>query len=120
MHPRIILIRHGECHGNRDLEQFAAVPDYTIELTERGVEQAREAGRRLKEVVEDETLYFYVSPLFIMRWFHLTVEEFESMKPPHNAEPIVMEYNPSTSLYELKTPLETDPEAVIRSRPIRL
>ena len=42
------------------------------------------------------------------------------MKPPHNAELIVMEYNPSTSLYELKTPLETDPEAVIRSRPIRL
>jgi broad specificity phosphatase PhoE len=222
MHPRIILIRHGECHGNRDLEQFAAVPYYTIELTERGVEQAREAGLRLKEVVEDETLYFYVSPfwrtrstfeqiakafprsqfvyseeprlreqewgylrsqeelhallkerreygsfyyrfpggeaasdvydrindflgslhrdmshpdfpqncvlvthslairLFIMRWFHLTVEEFESMKPPHNAELIVMEYNPSTSLYELKTPLETDPEAVIRSRPIRL
>ena len=43
---RIILIRHGECHGNRDLEQFATVPDYTIELTEKGMEQAREAGAK--------------------------------------------------------------------------
>lgn len=219
---RIILIRHGECHGNRDMEQFAAVPDYTIELTERGVEQAREAGQKLKELVGDESLYFYVSPfwrtrstfelvaksfprsqfvyseeprlreqewgylrsyeelkehlkerreygsfyyrfpggeaasdvydrindflgslhrdmsrpdfpkncvlithslairLFIMRWFHLTVEEFEAMKSPKNAELVVLEYNLLLGKFVLMTPMETDPDSVIRSRPIRL
>lgn len=219
---RIILIRHGECHGNRDQEQFATVPDYTIELTDKGIEQAHEAGSRLKELVGDESVYFYISPfwrtrstfeqiakafprnqfvyseeprlreqewgylrthdelkellherkeygsfyyrfpggeaasdvydrindflgslhrdmkhhdypqncvlithslairLFIMRWFHLTVEEFEAMKSPKNAELIVLEYNPKTDLYDLKTPLESDTESVMRSRPIRL
>ena len=32
---RIILIRHGECHGNCDMEQFATVPDYAIELRDQ-------------------------------------------------------------------------------------
>ena len=219
---RIILIRHGECQGNRDQEQFATVPDYTIELTDKGIEQAHEAGSRLKELVGDESVYFYISPfwrtrstfeqiakafprnqfvyseeprlreqewgylrthdelkellherkeygsfyyrfpggeaasdvydrindflgslhrdmkhhdypqncvlithslairLFIMRWFHLTIEEFEAMKSPKNAELIVLEYNPKTDLYDLKTPLESDTASVMRSRPIRL
>ena len=43
---------------------FGRVPDYTIELTEKGRMQAQEAGRRLKELVGDETLYFYVSPFW--------------------------------------------------------
>ena len=64
---RIILIRHGECHGNRDLEQFATVPDYTIELTEKGMEQAREAGAKLKTLVGDESVYFYISPFWRTR-----------------------------------------------------
>ena len=38
---RIILIRHGECHANNDESKFATEPDYTIELTAKGVEQAR-------------------------------------------------------------------------------
>ena len=44
---RIILIRHGECHANTDESKFATEPDYTIELTEKGVAQAREAGQKL-------------------------------------------------------------------------
>lgn len=219
---RIILIRHGESHGNRDQEQFATVPDYTIELTEKGKEQACEAGKMLKEIVGGESMYFYVSPywrtrstfeqiagtfpkeqflyseeprlreqewgflrsleelkdllrqrreygsfyfrfpggeaasdvydrindflgslhrdmrdpdfpqncvlithslairLFIMRWFHLSVEDFEAMKSPKNAELVILEYNSTTGHYDLKTPLESDYSAVLRSRPIRL
>lgn len=41
---RLILVRHGESEGNH-LRRFSVTPD--IELTERGVEQAREAGRRI-------------------------------------------------------------------------
>lgn len=219
---RIILVRHGECHANTDESKFATEPDYTIELTENGIRQAYEAGLKLKELVENETLYFYVSPfwrtrstfenivrsfprsqfeyseeprlreqewgylrtyaelkqlkkerkeygifyyrfpggeagtdvydrindllgslhrdfqrenyprncilvthslairLFIMRWFHLTVEEFEQMLSPKNGQLVVLQLNEETDDYELLTPLERDENAVLRSRPIRL
>ena len=219
---RIILVRHGECHANTDESKFATEPDYTIELTENGIRQAYEAGVKLKELVENETLYFYVSPfwrtrstfenivrsfprsqfeyseeprlreqewgylrtyaelkqlkkerkeygifyyrfpggeagtdvydrindllgslhrdfqrenyprncilvthslairLFIMRWFHLTVEEFEQMLSPKNGQLVVLQLNEETDDYELLTPLERDENAVLRSRPIRL
>ena len=219
---RIILVRHGECHANTDESKFATEPDYTIELTENGIRQAYEAGLKLKELVGNETLYFYVSPfwrtrstfenivrsfprsqfeyseeprlreqewgylrtyaelkqlkkerkeygifyyrfpggeagtdvydrindllgslhrdfqrenfprncilvthslairLFIMRWFHLTVEEFEQMLSPKNGQLVVLQLNEETDDYDLLTPLERDENAVLRSRPIRL
>lgn len=64
---RIILIRHGESQANVDKYLFGRVPDYTIELTENGREQAKVAGRRLKELVGEETVYFYVSPFWRAR-----------------------------------------------------
>lgn len=64
---RIILIRHGESQANVDKFLFGSVPDYTIELTEKGKEQAVEAGKRLKELVQDESVYFYVSPFWRAR-----------------------------------------------------
>ena len=64
---RIILIRHGESQANVDKYLFGSVPDYTIELTNFGREQAKEAGKRLKELVQDESLYFYVSPFWRAR-----------------------------------------------------
>lgn len=64
---RIILISHGESQANVDKYLFGSVPDYTIELTDFGREQAREAGKRLKELVQDESLYFYVSPFWRAR-----------------------------------------------------
>lgn len=219
---RIILIRHGECDANIDEEKFATIPDYTIELTEKGYRQALEAGEKLRNLVGEETLYFYVSPfwrtrstfeaiakafprkqfryseeprlreqewgylrtgnelkqqkqkreeygifyyrfpggeagsdvydrindllgslhhdftmesypencvlvthslairLFVMRWFHLTVEEFESMQSPMNGSLVVLELDPDTEKYQLITPLETKKEKLLRSRPIKL
>lgn len=58
--------------------------------------------------------------LFIMRWFHLTVEEFEQMLSPKNGQLVVLQLNEETDDYELLTPLERDENAVLRSRPIRL
>lgn len=59
---RIILIRHGESVANVDKYIFGRVPDYTIELTEIGRQQTLDAGLRLKGLVGDESLYFYISP----------------------------------------------------------
>nr|WP_106633656.1 phosphoglycerate mutase family protein [Alistipes sp. Marseille-P5061] len=64
---RIILIRHGECHANNDESKFATEPDYTIELTPKGVKQARQAGHALKELLGDESVYFYISPFWRTR-----------------------------------------------------
>lgn len=49
---RIILVRHGECDANIDENKFATIPDYTIELTPKGYEQALEAGKKLKRIVK--------------------------------------------------------------------
>lgn len=219
---RIILIRHGECHANMDEKMFALQPDYTIELTEKGVEQAREAGQNLKKVVGTESLYFYISPfwrtrstfenivrffpknqfkyseeprlreqewgylrsydefrrvkreredygifyyrfpggeaasdvydrindllgslhrdfmeedfpensvlithslairLFVMRWFHLTVEDFEDMASPGNAEMVVLEYDKTNDEYKLLTPLKKRSHPANRRRPVVL
>ncbi|MBK7311909.1 MAG: phosphoglycerate mutase family protein [Sphingobacteriaceae bacterium] len=60
---RIISIRHGESEGNVDKMVYNQKPDYTLELTQKGLNQALEAGKRLKEIVKDESLFFYVSPM---------------------------------------------------------
>lgn len=219
---RIILIRHGECHANTDESQFATVPDYTIELTHDGILQARKAGENLKQIVGEESMYFYISPfwrtrstfenivrafprnqfqyneeprlreqewgylrtyqelqelkrerkeygtfyyrfpggeagtdvydrindllgslhrdflqedypqncilithslairLFIMRWFHLTVEEFEQMSSLKNGSMVILEKNKHTEKYELITPLANNKNETVRTRPICL
>ena len=38
--------------------------------------------------------------LFLMRWFHWTVEEFESLRNPHNCQVVVMQQN-AKGRYEL-------------------
>ena len=86
---RIILIRHGECYANTDESQFATEPDYTIELTPKGIEQAREAGIALKKLVGNETLYFYVSPFWRTRsTFENIVRSFSRKQFGYNEEPI--------------------------------
>jgi broad specificity phosphatase PhoE len=37
-------------------------PDYALELTEKGLEQARQAGEKLRNIIQDETARFYISP----------------------------------------------------------
>ena len=55
-----------------------------------------------------------------MRWFHLTVEEFEEMCSPGNGELVILEYDDTSSKYKLTTPLKKNANAVVRRRPICL
>lgn len=64
---RIILIRHGESEGNADKRMYGQKPDYALLLTDKGKKQAAAAGALLKELVQDEQLKFYVSPLYRTR-----------------------------------------------------
>ncbi|KAL6177294.1 hypothetical protein ACLB2K_048820 [Fragaria x ananassa] len=64
---RIILVRHGQSEGNVDESVYTRVSDPKIRLTERGIADAEECGKRIREMiekdrVEDWKVYFYVFP----------------------------------------------------------
>lgn len=64
---RIFLIRHGQSEGNVDESVYTKVADPKIALTEKGMAEAEECGKRIREVIEkdgatDWKVYFYVSP----------------------------------------------------------
>ena len=59
---RLILVRHGESEANVDRKVYSHTPDWRISLTALGKEQAVECGRRLRDIVQNERLYLYVSP----------------------------------------------------------
>lgn len=61
---RIILIRHGESEGNVDLSIYSKKPDYAVRLTEKGKQQAIEAGQNIKNIIKDEDYCCYYSPYF--------------------------------------------------------
>ncbi|KAI6785403.1 phosphoglycerate mutase family domain-containing protein [Emericellopsis cladophorae] len=58
--PRlIILVRHAQSEGNSE----DSIPDHRVKLTPEGQTQAREAGRRLRELLRPtDTLHFFTSP----------------------------------------------------------
>ena len=51
----IILVRHGESVGNADSTMWSTMPDNLLPLTERGIEQAKEAGRRVEHILSGRT-----------------------------------------------------------------
>lgn len=59
---RIILVRHGESQGNIDDAIYETVPDHALTLTPKGLEQATEAGRRLRAYLGSEPVTVYASP----------------------------------------------------------
>jgi broad specificity phosphatase PhoE len=59
---RLILIRHGECLGNVDKAAYTTIPDHALPLTERGEEQARDAGPLVRDLVGGEPFGVFVSP----------------------------------------------------------
>lgn len=63
---RIVLIRHGQSMGNVDDTIYTRVPDWRVELTVKGKQQAVAAGRQLQQLREkDDTpgpVFIYTSP----------------------------------------------------------
>jgi broad specificity phosphatase PhoE len=72
---RIILIRHGKSQGNADKSHYQSVPDYALNLTAEGIEQARQAGREIKNIVASESLYVYLSPYYRTRQTYEYIKE---------------------------------------------
>ncbi|KAI3455785.1 hypothetical protein Pfo_012448 [Paulownia fortunei] len=66
---RIILLRHGESIGNKDEAAYGISPDHSIPLSPQGIEQAKQAGTLIRELLDDNSsancnwkVYIYVSP----------------------------------------------------------
>ena len=82
---RMILVRHGESKANADPSEWCRTPDWKIELTDRGKEQAREAGIKVKKLVGDDPVYFYVSP------YRRAQETLAQLKPSFPIKQVVGE-----------------------------
>ncbi|XRB21379.1 phosphoglycerate mutase-like protein [Pseudoscourfieldia marina] len=67
--PRhIVLIRHGESEANLDTSLHQSVADHRIALSDKGWEQAREAGAKLRrEIAGNGRVVWYCSPLLRTR-----------------------------------------------------
>lgn len=59
---RLILVRHGESRANVDRSVYSHTPDWKIELTDAGVAQASECGKKIKSIVGEDKLFLYTSP----------------------------------------------------------
>ncbi len=64
---RIILIRHGQSEGNVDKTVYKQKPDFAVNLTALGRQQAENAGKRLRDITGDERVWFYRSPYYRTR-----------------------------------------------------
>jgi broad specificity phosphatase PhoE len=77
---RIFLIRHGKSQGNVDKSIYKNIPDYAIQLTPVGVNQAMEAGERIRKITGD-SIKFYVSPFWRTRQtFQEILRAFPTLK----------------------------------------
>jgi len=59
---RIILIRHAESTANIDINEINKVPYHKIPLSKHGEIQAVEAGLKLKKLIGNQSVKFFISP----------------------------------------------------------
>jgi len=76
---RIFLIRHGQSAGNEDVSLYNSVPDFAMPLTEKGKQQAQEAGQKLRAEGPGR-FFFYISS------YRRTRETFEGIAEAFNRE----------------------------------
>lgn len=64
---RIIIVRHGQSVGNVSKTIYRHLPDYALQLTKLGKEQAIEAGQKVAKIVGKSPVMFYCSPFWRTR-----------------------------------------------------
>jgi broad specificity phosphatase PhoE len=72
---KIFLVRHGESHGNIDKSTYSSVPDFAVQLTEKGKQQATEAGLSLQKIINGDSVHYYVSPYWRTRQTYLGIRK---------------------------------------------
>lgn len=72
---RIFIIRHGQSIGNVNKSVYRTIPDYALELTDLGKQQATDAGLRIQKIIGDSPIQFYVSPFWRTRQTYLGIRK---------------------------------------------
>ena len=72
---RIILIRHGELHGNIDKSFYHTTQDFALTLSSNGVKQAKQAGLLIQKIIGDGSLRVYLSPYYRTRETYQWISE---------------------------------------------
>ena len=72
---RIIMVRHGKSEGNADKSQYETTPDYALNLTPEGIEQAHQAGQKIRHLIGHETVRVYLSPYYRTRQTYRYIQE---------------------------------------------
>ena len=80
---RIILVRHGNSEANNNYEILKTIPDNKVHLSSKGIQQAKEAGKRLKQLLGNESIQFYVSPYIRTKETYENI--LESLKDNHSS-----------------------------------
>lgn len=90
---RIFLVRHGQSEGNENPETYAFKPDYQLELTKLGKDQALLAGMELRKKIGKEKVMFYISPLWRTRetFKHISYSFSDKTQFKYQEEPRIRE-----------------------------
>ena len=81
MRPKeIILIRHGESEGNVNAKIYEYTPDHELKLTQNGKKQVIEVGKELKNIIGNQRIQFYTSPM--LRAHETTEILINEINPP--------------------------------------
>ena len=72
---RIFIVRHGQSVGNVSKEVYKDTPDYALQLTDKGREQALEVGKKLQSIIGNQTIQFYVSPMWRTRQTYAAIRK---------------------------------------------
>lgn len=77
-------MRHGQSVGNADKTVYKDTPDYALQLTDVGRQQATLAGERIWRITGDNTpIQFYVSPFWRTRQTYHCIRASFADKLPH-------------------------------------
>jgi broad specificity phosphatase PhoE len=97
---RIILVRHGESEGNINKKVYNHKPDYALNLTPKGIEQARAFGAKLIEICGGKKpLGIYASPFYRTRQTAKFISEsFDNNIAFYKEDPRLREQEWSTQL----------------------
>ena len=96
---KIFIVRHGQSHGNVSREIYKYIPDYALQLTDLGMEQAARVGHDISQIIRGESIQFYVSPFWRTRQTYLgIVKENTASKISYYEDPRLREQEWSQKL----------------------
>jgi len=71
---RIFLLRHGQSQGNENRNIYKETPDYAIQLTDKGKKQAQDVALKIRDIVKESSIQYYVSPYWRTRQTYIELD----------------------------------------------